>query len=110
MSVAKGLDLLFEGYFHQDWDLDYSSREEVIRAFVQEGPRENASLALAEIDDIIADDVPERKLNKWFRHDIGSKFANKFPHPKWRNALLWYRDQLAGEIAAKDDPAAEEGA
>ena len=47
------LQQLIGGYFHQDWDIEGQSDEEVVFAFVRDNTSETARHVIAEIDDIL---------------------------------------------------------
>lgn len=54
----------FGSYFHQDWDIDYGSTEEVVDAFVRREPQEAIDGAKKELREIIDDSCTEAEIEK----------------------------------------------
>lgn len=88
-----GLELLLGGYFHMDWRYEYSSHEEAIRSFVAENPKSESVDVVADLRRLI-DSTSEKTLRKKFAYTIGNDFAKNFQHPRWKNALLWFQEQI----------------
>src|SRR4051812_17212328 len=63
----------FAGYFHEDYQLEYSSPDEAIRAFVSGQGQEAVRGTLAELEALLAATLDEDQLaNLWISELAGS--------------------------------------
>ncbi|MBB4933625.1 hypothetical protein F4561_004445 [Lipingzhangella halophila] len=81
-----------QGMFHQDWDLDYESWDEVIEDFARSRSA-YASAAVTELANM-AEQWSEKRIRKEIRVIVTQKEAAKLPQPRWKNAALTLRERI----------------
>jgi hypothetical protein len=89
------LEILFGAYFHQDWEIEYSNEEDVIRAFIHDSSPDEIKRAYDDLDWLIQQGLSESALQNIIVKDLGCSY--------WKPGYIEdfvrsVHEQLAAEI------------
>ncbi|RNL77990.1 contact-dependent growth inhibition system immunity protein [Halostreptopolyspora alba] len=84
--------------FHQDWKLDAPDERSSVRHYVSTNPRTRSMEVLAEIDDLLAADLSEKRLEKYIIRDLGANVVPPKGPNRWSTWLRAIRDDLESGI------------
>jgi hypothetical protein len=100
MTEYTNLELLFAGYFNQDWDFRASTWLEVVAQYIAEEPPENVRRATTELRQLLTAEHDDRKLEETVR-SLGCDY---FPGEDSISMRAWLR-QLVERLEHQARPA-----
>jgi hypothetical protein len=71
--MLDGLGILGDQYFHQDWDLDYSSPQECVADF-KRYERDVVCRTIADLDAILASSMSEKELERLWTNQLSASY------------------------------------
>lgn len=83
-----GLANFFGGYFHQDWEFEVDTPEEVVQVFVREEHRETSSRAIKELRRLLSLSLTDEQLNKLLLGELGAYYDASPDTSRWLQSLL----------------------
>jgi CdiI immunity protein len=98
---TKGLEPLFGGYFHQDWDLEGGTPAEVIERFVTENPRGVVRGVRDEVRRLLAQGLSESETERILA-DAGLAYHPPSGGMTYSAFLAFVLQQLEGRADAAD--------
>jgi hypothetical protein len=85
------------GYFHEDWQRDDPTPQDVIRRFGELESKERASEVVKEIDALMAAGLSETELRDFVLDEMGSSYDPEADHFSTVEWLRQTRDFLAAQ-------------
>jgi hypothetical protein len=90
----------FGGCFHQDWDLDAQSCEEVLELFFRESPFDEVTNVVNELKELLAINLSDIKLRQILTEDLHCYYMPPEETPV-RDWLVFVRDSLVRLMSTK---------
>jgi hypothetical protein len=96
-GVERGFPALrrfFGGYFHQDWQQDYSSTRDAVTAYLHDVPPASAATTVEELDRMLAMQLDDATLGMLLRESFGCNYVPQVDELSNRAWLERVRDAL----------------
>ncbi|QVQ53420.1 hypothetical protein J4H86_06585 [Spiractinospora alimapuensis] len=84
--------------FHQDWKDDFPDERASVRHFVATMSRSRCVAVLAELDELLAVDVSDKRLRGYITRDSGANIVPPNGPDRWHTWLRTVRDHLADAV------------
>lgn len=88
------LHRFFGGYFHEDWQQDYSSTTAAVAAYLHEAPLSSATSTAAELDRLLVLQVDDAALGRLLRDGFDCNYVPQADELSTRAWLERVRDEL----------------
>jgi hypothetical protein len=108
MPIIDGsdpLELLFKGYFHQDWTLEGETARDVLQAFRDDEPEPVVQQARDQVLELLSRDLDDHELEEELHERLGLQYyppGDGLSHRQWL-------EQVA-EVLKSDQPTNGRGA
>ncbi len=88
----------FQGYFHEDWDVDDSNAEGVVVRFVQDNPGQEVARVTSELDALLETEPSTAQLEALIFDQGGCYYDPSADGIALRDWLVSVRDTLRGSV------------
>jgi hypothetical protein len=93
-DFMKNLAQFLGAYFHQDWSLESTDAEGVLRSFMRNEPQETVRQVCDEIEQLLKRDLSDEELGSIVHGELGSYYSPAADGMTYRQWLHWIQTYL----------------
>ena len=101
------LEQFLSGYFHEDWKVQATDAETVIRLYLNDGTTSIVPQVINEIDRLLQMNLSEEQLGDLLIYDLGCCYDPQFQGMSDVEWLRWVRTSLKQGISKLETPMVE---